>query len=513
MTATMPLSLFSLLGDTSSGGSRSKARPLSDLKNDNRGAIMMTGLFMSCFLIGSLWFVIGIGDTIVFRDRMQEAADMGAFSSAALHAKGLNFISLCNLIMLAAVTIHIILGIINDIAFFVCLIFGVETLGAACVPYGWLNRAYRTYASVMKPALTGIAVAEKVASYGYPAMGAIEGYQNGKTYGGGRGTSEVTVLPLSASLIPGGGKSGLPVKAQPFNYLCVKLGSILKGLVDKALEPLPGIVKKFAQSVLGRVMDALSKGIQFRYCNSQGGPNGEIGDAAGQEAAAKANKTIDDANKEIERQNKNRPKGEEPKAKVGGVGGGIDPGFDSWWGNDGPMTVFEKGANGSAYFSTYAINVAPKMTDESESRVGVARGTKNGMQKYTKQPTSFGYFSQSEFYFDCDSNWSAEQCNAEDNAMFQIKWRARLKKFTMGKTGDSILNIGLTALNNLGKIDEVKNLLGGIGGKAGDLFNGGGITGVGDLQRAFDAFKPDNIKSEIGDAQKTFGINPGGIYH
>jgi hypothetical protein len=506
MTATMPL--YSLLSDSSSSP---RGHSLAALKDDNRGAIMLTGLFMSCFLIGSLWFVIGIGDTIVFRDRMQEAADMGAFSSAALHAKGLNFISLCNLVMLAAVAIHIILGIINDIALAVCILFGVETFGAACVPYQPLNKIYVGYAKIMKPALTGIAIAEKVAAYGYPAMGAIEGYQNGKTYGGGRGTSEVTVLPLSASLIPGGGKSGLPVKAQPFNYLCKKLGTIVAQLIDSALKPLPGIIKKFASAVISGLFSV----IEFRYCNSLGGPNGEIGDAKAQEDAAKVNKTIDEANKKVDKNNKNLKEGEEAKTKtsnVGGGGGGIDPGFDSWWGNDGPMTIFEKGANGSAYFATYAINVAPKMTDESESHVGISAGPKTAT-KYTKQPTSLGYFSQSEFYFDCEKNWADASCNLEDNATFQIKWRARLKKFTIGKTGDSILNIGLTALNNLGKIEEVKGLLGNIGGQAGALFNGGGITGVGDLQRAFDAFKPENIKSEVGDAQKTFGINPGGIYH
>jgi hypothetical protein len=444
---------------------------------------------------------------------MQEAADMGAFSSAALHAKGMNFISLCNLVLLAAVTIHIILGIINDIAFLCCLIFAIPTLGATCEAYELVNQIWRGYAAVMKPAGTAIAVAEKAAAFGYPAIGAIEGYQNGKSYGGGKGTSEVTVLPLSASLIPGGGKSGLPVKAQPFNYLCVKLTKIVNQLVDKALDPLPGIIKKFAKKVVDQVFSAIAQGLQFRYCNSEGGPNGELGDAAGQEAAAKANKSIDDANKEIEKANAKLPKGETPKAKIGGVGGGIDPGFDSWWGNDGPMTVFEKGANGSAYFATYAVNVAPSMTDESESHVGIGRGTKIGLQKYTVQPKALGYFAQSEFYFDCDSNWASDQCNNEDNATFQIKWRARLKKFTIGKTGDSILNIGLTALNNISRIDDVKGLLGGIGGKAGDLFNGGGVTGVSDLQNAFNAFKPDNINGTINDAEKKLGINPTGIYH
>ncbi len=52
-----------------------------------------------------------------------------------------------------------------------------------------------------------------------------------------------------------------------------------------------------------------------------------------------------------------------------------------------------------------------------------------------------------------------------------------------------------------------------IGGKAGDLLNGGGITGASDLKRAFDAFKPDALKSDFGDLQKAFSITPGGIYH
>jgi hypothetical protein len=507
MTATMPFPFFaSLLGDTSSSARRKPS--LADLKDDNRGAIMMTGLFMSCFLIGSLWFVIGIGDTIVFRDRMQEAADMGAFSSAALHAKGLNFISLCNLILLVAVTIHIILGIIHDIALLCCIFFAIPTFGVTCEIYATMRNIWTTYANIMKPAARVIAKLEKAAAFGYPAIGAVEGYQNGKTYGGGRGTSEVVVLPLSASLIPGGGKSGLPVKANPMNYLCVKLGKMIQALVNKALEPLPGIIKKFLSKVLGKVMDVINKGIQLRYCNSNGGPNGEIGDAAGQENAAKANKAIDEANKEIEAQNKGLPK-DEKKPKVGGIGSSIDPGFDSFWGEDGPMTIFAKGANGSAFFSTYAINVSPRMTDESESRVGVARGTKNGMQKYNKQPTSLGYFAQSEFYFDCDANWSAEQCNLEDNATFQIKWRARLKRFSIGKTGDSILSIGMAGLENIGKIEQVRDQLGGIGGAAGALFNGRGITGAGDLQRAFDLLKPGAKK--IGDAQEGAGIN--GIFH
>ena len=50
-------------------------QPLAALRDDTRGAVMMTGVFLAAVLIGALWFVIGIGDAIIFRDRMQEAAD------------------------------------------------------------------------------------------------------------------------------------------------------------------------------------------------------------------------------------------------------------------------------------------------------------------------------------------------------------------------------------------------------------------------------------------------------
>jgi hypothetical protein len=71
------------------------------LMADQRGAIMVMGLFMATMLIGAMWYMKGIGDAVVFRDRMQEAADHEVFSSAAVHARGMNLISVINLVMYA----------------------------------------------------------------------------------------------------------------------------------------------------------------------------------------------------------------------------------------------------------------------------------------------------------------------------------------------------------------------------------------------------------------------------
>jgi hypothetical protein len=502
------------------------ARPLSDLRHDNSGAVMMTGLFMSCFLIGSLWFVIGIGDTIVFRDKMQEAADHGAFASAALHAKGMNFISLCNLILLAAVTIHIILGIVHDIALAICII----SLGFGCGFWSSMRRVYTGYFKILKPAAKAIHIGELVASYGYPVMGLAEGMQIGSSYGGGRGTGEVTVVPLSTSLIPGaliraaGGsamkKEGLPVEAKPMNYLCKKIvnvgfNTIFQTALGVSGKSPGGKALDLAKTIIGSI-------VEFRYCNDLGNSAGRYSQGALNDKIGEGNNGIDEANKDIDEKNSNRKKGDPIQERIdrvqqgsGGGGGGIDPGFDPFWGENGPMVVFGPASNGNEWFQTYAINWGPEMTDMSESRVGIGRGTKLGMQKYEKQVGPIGYFAQAEFYFDCDKDWGDPACNAEDNATFQIKWRARLRRLSLPNVASMLSGAGLEILFNLQKYDQFKKLEGQFGSKARQIF-GTGVAGTQSLRVFIDYLTKqgeDAIKSGVGDATKGLTPTLNGVYH
>ena len=48
------------------------------LRRDERGAIMIIGLIMAFALVGALWFLLGIGSTLAYRERMQQFADSGA---------------------------------------------------------------------------------------------------------------------------------------------------------------------------------------------------------------------------------------------------------------------------------------------------------------------------------------------------------------------------------------------------------------------------------------------------
>ncbi len=466
-----------------------------ELVSDQRGAVMLTGLFMSCFLIGALWFVVGIGDTVVFRDKMQEAADVGAFSSAALHAKGMNFISLCNLVMLVGTVIHLVLGIISDVKFalMVACAFSVPCWPAFPAKFAAFESAYNrwdSYFSKMSKAFKAIHTTQKVASYAYPAMGVVEAYQNGAKYGGDSRTGPVRVLAVSSSLVPGGvfgtnsgtaaannggggggggnagaansevaaaakrasdaqqsgdkkaakraledlqraqeraaaagnaqggggqtqrnvKKEGLPVEAKNFDDLCKKVVSIS----TTSIASLLGAGKSLAGSSPGgkalSIFNSLvGKVLQFRYCNSTSLHFQPFG-----------------------------------------------PGFDSFWGEEGPYVVYGPASNGNIYMQSWAINISPKLNDTSESRVGIAA---KQFSKYTKQEGSFGYFAQAEMYFDCDAKWDAAACNFEDGATYAIKWRARMRRLELPAIASGAVGMATNALLNLPGATAFKNAI------------------------------------------------------
>ena len=88
------------------------------------GAIMVMGIFMCSCLVGALWYLAGIGDAILLRERAQEAADAMAFSDAALHARGMNLIVLVNLVMACILGVRVALKIARAVCLIAGAVFG-----------------------------------------------------------------------------------------------------------------------------------------------------------------------------------------------------------------------------------------------------------------------------------------------------------------------------------------------------------------------------------------------------
>ncbi len=72
------------------------------LLRDDRGAVMVVGVFMMLLWVGLIWTLFGVGNAIAYRENMQNAADAAAFAGAVYDARGMNLIAVINNLMGAA---------------------------------------------------------------------------------------------------------------------------------------------------------------------------------------------------------------------------------------------------------------------------------------------------------------------------------------------------------------------------------------------------------------------------
>jgi hypothetical protein len=91
---------------------RIRAERLPRIAADERGAMMVMGVFVSMFLVGALWSIAGMGEVVVMRERLQEAADATALAAAVIDARAMNILVLFNLIMAAILSIRVLLNAI-----------------------------------------------------------------------------------------------------------------------------------------------------------------------------------------------------------------------------------------------------------------------------------------------------------------------------------------------------------------------------------------------------------------
>src|SRR5262245_14991709 len=87
------------------------------LAKDEEGALIVLSLFQTCFLVGIVWYLSGIADGILFKERLQDAADATAFAPSVLHARGMNLIAMSNLAMAAILAVLIAVKIVQILLF------------------------------------------------------------------------------------------------------------------------------------------------------------------------------------------------------------------------------------------------------------------------------------------------------------------------------------------------------------------------------------------------------------
>ena len=124
------MSTEALKSDFPSGKTRSLRR---DFLSDESGATMVIGVFMAAMLVGFLYYLHGTANVILHRDRMQDAADSGAFAAAVIHARAMNILSILNVIMAVFAVIGAAMRIAQDIVLGAAI--AASAVCAGCGPW------------------------------------------------------------------------------------------------------------------------------------------------------------------------------------------------------------------------------------------------------------------------------------------------------------------------------------------------------------------------------------------
>jgi hypothetical protein len=269
---------------------------------DDRGAVMVMGIFMCSCLVGALWYLAGIGDAIIYRERLQEAADAVAFSEAALHARGMNLLVLINLIMAVVLGIRVALRTAKIVLVVASAVFAA--LGIVDPPLFAASAATSSAAAVLQNvgsaldpaidvALQGLNAAQDVIAATTPALA-----KAGATLSVGHEYSQGSSSPVArtATIELAGIGSSLPVEHTDPTVLCKNAAGALPELSEWLLSQTP--LKPILAAPLafvGPIMEALAGADTDGFCGlSSNGGGGGGGGGSNAKSAATLDKTFDD---------------------------------------------------------------------------------------------------------------------------------------------------------------------------------------------------------------------------
>lgn len=238
---------------------------------DDRGAIMLIAVFLAIFGVGLLYYLIGVSASVLFREKMQDAADAAVLSTAIVHARGMNLIVLVNIIMAALLSVLVTVKLIETLAIIgVGIALGLSwvTMGGSLVAIPPLNTVRSSMQEVyetLKPdvfealsALHDVSDGVRDATPGVALILAQADIESGAT------------VPETHGVVFGTRRhSDLPVEDDEFSVLCGKAGGLPAQLAEQALKPLPGVSE--VMGLLVSPMNSLASSLSQWFCGDGSG--------------------------------------------------------------------------------------------------------------------------------------------------------------------------------------------------------------------------------------------------
>lgn len=271
----------------------------TDPRRDDRGAILVSSLFMATFVVGLTWYVAGVGDGIATHEAMQDAADSSAFTSSVLHARGMNVIGLANLAMTAILAVLVCVKAVQ-------ILLMAANVAACAIPFNplcpllssWespMSQFVRTTDTSVSTVERGLYAAESATAKVMPIVAAARARE------AGRGQAPLVSETFSASLSmvpgaleggPGATRFGLPVEDEDYAVMCGHAARELGDVLFRPLKFLPGseVIVSPIKTLVGGLMSRLVAAAPQYFCGG-GGVSGlagldadlarELGQAAG----------------------------------------------------------------------------------------------------------------------------------------------------------------------------------------------------------------------------------------
>jgi hypothetical protein len=391
---------------------------------DDRGAITVMAIFVSLILVGALWFIAGVGDSIVYRERMQEAADSVAFTAATIQARGMNVIVLVNLLMAAVLAIRVAINMLK----LLCMILGplfsalglipglewMEPIGDALDGFGaFLTDLDAETTGPIDDSLQGLNKGWQAVRDGTPALAEAGGLEMEERY--------APLIDTSGSL-PAVGKSlptddgTLPIEDGTLNKLCDEAGNAIGGILAELMGGNPVLAKG-----LDGPLDALVNGDPTFFCQLPG-LTAEPPDVKGSTCSNATTQTSSDA--DAGAQVKKACDGPTSGGPAGGGTALSGPGAaytpaqirqsTPWWNGIADaqlvslLTTSSKGID--------FVNHDPKL-------VAVASVERVPMPSPSVASGQTAAWAQAEFFYDAPGPWQ----DSQDDAMWNFYWRARFR--------------------------------------------------------------------------------------
>jgi hypothetical protein len=457
------------------------------LRDDERGAVLVLGVFMSACIAGMLWYLAGLGDAIIYRQRLQEGSDAAAFSAAVLHARGMNLIVLLNLIMACILGVRVAMRAVQAGLVVVATIAAIfpptaPASGPLFTAARGLESAIRASRSVINNSIKALAKAQDGLRLITPAAALAGSYQVGSKYG-----------PIVAHSAAGNPFTthGLPVEKGTTDRLCKEAGEAVVGILLWMVPgEIPGPLRDRAKSIFGKAVETggaffceLGKGTAPDFgddltsatneqCDKEGG---QLESTARQAEAAygarcktlgaacnggaQGTKLSPGARAELANLRASRDSAQSAaatfdvgkcrdqkriladtraKEQGGAGGGGSKPAADAPQPSRAELDAMRPATIAADYRNGIAASQILAVSKGSEALLrlaptGVKAGAWNRGAPIDIPQTAFFSFAQAEFFYDCSGRWQSTDCNGADRdgaeAMWHFRWRARLRRY------------------------------------------------------------------------------------